>query len=56
MNGNLVLCRTRLEEAERHLREFVAAESGEVRSQAAEALALVWKALELLRTEESADS
>jgi hypothetical protein len=54
LDANLILCRTRLEEAEQHLRAFVAslAPENEIALRAADALAYVQKAIELLRLEE----
>jgi len=58
VDGNLILCRTRLEEAERHLREFVASLPGEkpISLQAADALAHVREAIELLRLDGEGES
>lgn len=58
VGGNLILCRTRLEEAERCLRDLIASNPSEreVNLKAAEALAHVWKALELLHAAETPES
>lgn len=57
MDANLILCRTRLEEAELHLRGFVASlpPENEITLSVADALAHVQKAIELLHAEDPAD-
>jgi len=58
VDGNLILCRTRLEEAEQYLRELVASLPAEEESRlrAAEALVHILKAIEVLRVEEPGKS
>lgn len=54
VDGNFILCRTRLEEAERHLREFEASlpPGRDLKLRAADALAHIREAIELLRIED----